>query len=153
MKFEYSKNYSIANTNTVFHIFFILGLLLTLLSLLFPPLLYIGLCFLVVGTLAEIFILRRKLQVTTLKKVGVPLEAQYQLVERNRNIDNNGLHPYRILCHWLDIKTNSLYVFYSDNIWYDPTPYIEQTTFTVLVMPDNYSTYSMDISSLPTLAN
>jgi hypothetical protein len=73
-------------------------------------------------------------------------------VELNRSIRVNGACPDRIVCQWLNPVTNTVYVFRSYNLWFDPAEYISRKTLDVLVDPSNYKRYLVDTSFLPKLA-
>ncbi|AUG07145.1 DUF3592 domain-containing protein [Pseudomonas sp. S09G 359] len=87
-----------------------------------------------------------------LQRNGVAIEAKIQSVEVKTNISMNGQSPFVVVCQWLNPMTRQLHTFESENIWFDPTPYIEQDTVTVLVEKDNPEKYYVDISFLPKLA-
>lgn len=87
-----------------------------------------------------------------MQRNGVAIEAKIQSVEVKTNISMNGQSPFVVVCQWLNPMTRQLHTFESENIWFDPTPYIEQDTVTVLVEKDNPEKYYVDISFLPKLA-
>ena len=79
--------------------------------------------------------------------------AKFQSVKINRSFKVNGRNPYQILAHWQNPATSELHVFVSDNIWFDPTDYIDQDDIVVLIDKDNPSSYYVDTSFLPKLAS
>ncbi len=88
-----------------------------------------------------------------LKARGIPLQTQFQQVVRNTSLKVNGRSPYRIVSQWLDPVNRKLFIFESDNLWYDPTALIEAKTITVYVRPGDYSVYWMDTGFLPERGN
>jgi len=93
----------------------------------------------------------RKKLVEKLTISGSRIETTYQGGERNSSVSVNGKIPFQIVSHYTDTATNKLYIFKSDNLWFDPSDYIENKTISVLVDPRNYKIYHMDISFLPDL--
>lgn len=93
----------------------------------------------------------RKKQIEKLQISGIILETTFQGVERNGAVTVNGKIPFQIISHYNDSATNKLYIFKSDNLWFDPSDYIKTKTIPVQVDPKNYKIYHMDISFLPKL--
>jgi hypothetical protein len=63
----------------------------------------------------------------------------------------NGRSPYQIISQAPDPASNTVRVFESENIWFDPSEYIKSETIDVLLHPENPKKYVMDISFLPKL--
>lgn len=82
---------------------------------------------------------------------GTPLQATLTDVGRNSSVRVNGVSPFVIRCQWLDPVANKVYVFNSDALWYDPSPYLSGNTVTVLIDPGNPRRYWVDTSFLPDL--
>jgi hypothetical protein len=80
---------------------------------------------------------------------GTRIQAEYKGVELNRSVQVNGRSPYRIMAQWLNPATMSVHVFHSDNLWYDPAPFITGSTVTVLVDPKDPRRHHVDTSFLP----
>jgi Protein of unknown function (DUF3592) len=91
----------------------------------------------------------RARQAQELKLHGTPIETEFQNVELNGNIKMNGRSPWRIVSRWLDPARNELHLFHSENLWFDPTPFIKSQRLTVFVDPNNFNRYAMDVSFLP----
>lgn len=64
---------------------------------------------------------------------GVPVQARVQGIEENESIQVNGRSPYRISAQWQDPATSQIHLFYSGNIWFDPTEYVTREHITVLL--------------------
>ena len=84
---------------------------------------------------------------------GNAIETDLQGVERNTTLEVNGKHPWRISSQWLDPVANKLRVFYSENLWFDPTSFVTRKQVTVLLDPKDPKRYYMDVSFLPQLAD
>lgn len=89
-----------------------------------------------------------------LQRNGRVLEAPLSQVELDTTLSVNGRHPFILLAQWHDTHKNEVYVFKSDSIWYDPTPYLTQDQcLRVLHDPQDLNRYMVDISFLPQLKN
>lgn len=113
----------------------------------------IGLVFFLIGFLIVLFGFLKNKKIGRLKENGVPVTAKFQSVDMNRNYEVNGKHPYNISAQWKNPVTSELYIFKSENIWFDPTDHILQDDITVLIEKDNPKKYYMDISFLPKVAS
>ena len=82
---------------------------------------------------------------------GQRIKAHFQSVQIDSSQRSKYRRPFRIYCQWQDTLSNKLYVFKSDAIWFDPSPYITQQ-IDVLIDPQNPKKYWVDTSSLPKLA-
>jgi hypothetical protein len=70
-------------------------------------------------------------------------------VELNDSLRVNGRSPYRIFSQSPDPASNTVRVYQSENIWFDPSEYIRDKTIDVLVDPSDPKRYVMDTSFLP----
>lgn len=84
-----------------------------------------------------------------LVKEGKPLTATIVDVKLNRTVEFNGRSPWKIVCEWHDPQSGRIVTFDSANIFYDPSPYLEDETITVYVAHNNLKKYYVDISHLP----
>ncbi|HKU90636.1 MAG TPA: DUF3592 domain-containing protein [Steroidobacteraceae bacterium] len=82
---------------------------------------------------------------------GNAIETEVQGVERNTSLEINGKHPWRIASQWLDPGSNAVRIFYSENLWFDPSSFVKRKQVTVLLDPNNPKRYHMDVSFLPEL--
>lgn len=122
--------------------------------------LYIGV--LVLGILGGLFVLipvlvlygmsRRQQKISWLKENGKLIEAKVNEVSLNQHYKVNGQSPYIIVAQWEDAATNTVQVFQSDNIWFDPTQYVKDT-IQVWIDPNNPKSYYVKTDFLPTLVN
>ena len=88
-----------------------------------------------------------------LRNQGIPIQVEFQGVERNTQITINGRNPFRLIAQWQDPATSKLHLFESTNLWFDPTPFINKKQLTVFIDPNNPRRYHLDISFLPELAD
>lgn len=82
---------------------------------------------------------------------GNAVETEFQGVERNGALEFNGKNPWRISSQWVNPATDKLRIFYSENLWFDPTRFVTKKQLTVLLDPEKPERYYMDISFLPKL--
>lgn len=80
---------------------------------------------------------------------GTAIETEIQGVDRNTGVEINGQNPWRISSQWLDPKSNTVRIFHSENLWFDPSSFMKRKKVTVLLDPNNPKRYHMDISFLP----
>jgi hypothetical protein len=100
-----------------------------------------------------VYQLFKKRDVQWLERHGQMVEATFTGVHYNTSVKMNGASPWLIQCQWLDRTTNKMYVFDSDNIWFDPSTYVTGKTIQVLIDPNNPGRYTVDLSFLPEQAN
>lgn len=113
---------------------------------------FLGLVFATIG-LGMIFVRRRgSRQAEWLRQHGRRVRTSFAGVELNQSLRVNGRSPYQIVSQSADPASNSVRVFQSENIWFDPSEYIKGETIDVLVDPNDPKKYLMDISFLPKLA-
>ena len=84
-----------------------------------------------------------------LKRIGKSIQARVMGVEPNVALSINGRHPWRIVAQWLDPTSRKVRLFYSQNLWFDPTPYLTTKELQVWVDPDRPNRYSVDTDFLP----
>ena len=87
-----------------------------------------------------------------LKANGRVITADVQGVAPNLSVSVNGRSPFQILAQWQDPATSEIHVFHSENIWFDPTEYLDRKILTVYVDKNNLKKYYVDTSFLPKLA-
>jgi len=84
-----------------------------------------------------------------LRQNGRVVEADFERVEINSTLYVNGRCPYRVVTQWLNRTTNDLYVFRSENLWFDPSNFVQNRKIRVYIDPGNPSRYYVDLSFLP----
>lgn len=92
---------------------------------------------------------RRKNTINYLTKHGITITATFKEIRQNPYVKVNNKRPYQIIAQWKDGIRNQLYTFHSQNIWSDPSAYIEPTNLTIYIERNNPKKYYMDISFLP----
>lgn len=118
--------------------------------------------FLIVFTLGSVFTAiglgmivvraRARKRAEWLHQHGVRMKTAYSRVALNQSLRVNGRSPWQIITQSADPSSNTIRVFESENIWFDPSEYIKGDTIDVLVDRNDPNRYVMDISFLPRLA-
>ncbi len=96
-----------------------------------------------------IYALRRRTRRAWLKTNGTRVQARMVGVDRDTSMSSGGRHPWRITAQWQDPMNQKVYLFISDAIWFDPTPYLQGDAVEVLVNVDNPRQYAMNTDFLP----
>ncbi len=111
-----------------------------------------GLIFFAVGASMLNQIRRRHRRDALLAERGTTITATLPRVETAfDNVETNGVKKtiYTIVCQTTD-PTGAIRIFKSDSLEYNPTPYIaDKTEINVIVDPQDWSTYKVDLSSFP----
>lgn len=133
-------------------LFTVLGILLVAaggtLALLVAPLLGLvalpGGIFLVLGLAFLGTIARIRRDRTWLQENGRIIEADILGVQYDTRVRVNGRCPLVLQCQAVNPADGKVYVFESDSLWFDPTPFLEnRDKMPVLVDPDNYHRYQV----------
>lgn len=103
---------------------------------------------LMIGGIGLAFTLSRARRDRRLLESGTRIEAHVNDIYQDRSISYNGRHPFRIACEYRDDATNTIYVFRSNPLWFDPTPYLTSGKIEVCVDYDNYKKYVVDTGNL-----
>lgn len=83
-----------------------------------------------------------------LKNSGRPLNTRFIKVELHGSFRVNGRSPWRIFSQY-DDGAGNVYVFHSENLWFDPEQYIQKDrSITVFVDGQNMKKYYMNIGFL-----
>jgi hypothetical protein len=83
---------------------------------------------------------------------GARVQADVQRVQPTGTMAGNGSQNFRIVAQWLDPDRHEVRIFTSDEIPFDPTPYLTGRTINVYIAPDNPAHHYVDISFLPRAA-
>lgn len=113
----------------------------------------LGLALFAIGCSVFSFMALKDRKVKFLKKNGVSIVAKFQSVEVNSSLRVNGRSPYHILAQWRNPVTSELHIFKSENLWFDPSDYMNQDEITVFVDKENPKKFYVDVSFLPKLAS
>jgi hypothetical protein len=84
-----------------------------------------------------------------LRRTGTAVEADFQGIEKNKNLNIGGRNPFNVITVWRDPSTSETHTFRSDNLWYDPTGQIDREKITVFMERNNPKKYYVDLSFLP----
>lgn len=87
-----------------------------------------------------------------LQRTGLSVKAKIIRVEQNEAITMNGRSPWRIVCQWHNQLENRVYVFNSQNFWFDPQDYIKSDELTVFIDKSNPKKYWVDTRMIPSKA-
>jgi Protein of unknown function (DUF3592) len=87
-----------------------------------------------------------------LRQSGTCIVTTFQSVGENTGITVNGRHPFRVFTQWTNPATSQIHVFESENLWFDPAPYINTRDIAVFIERNNPKRYFVDLSFLPKLA-
>jgi Protein of unknown function (DUF3592) len=93
--------------------------------------------------------LRQSLSRTSLTRHGTRVQATFHGVDHDTSLTVNGRSPWRLNCQWRDPVTGKVYVFHSDEIWFDPTRYVQRDELDVMINSDDPNEYEVDTSFLP----
>lgn len=117
----------------------------------FGPVLLTGLgtVFALVGGGVLFACVRQRKQRAWLAQNGLRVQAKFDGIDYDTSVRVNGRSPWRLLCQWQHPATQKVYIFRSDAIWFDPTPYVQRETLDVLVNADDPKQYQVDTSFLP----
>lgn len=86
-----------------------------------------------------------------LRLEGRRLMTKFDAVIRDDSVEVDGRSPYRIVTQWHNAQSNSIHVFESDEIWFNPEEFIKSELIAVYVDPEDMEMYVMDTSFLPRL--
>jgi hypothetical protein len=113
----------------------------------------IGVVFGAVGGGFLLVRLRRRRRRDWLLANGARIQARLIGVEQNTSFSVNGRSPWRLRCQWQDPSTGRVHVFVSDDVWYDPGPFVKKDELDVLIDASNPARHHVDISFLPEQAS
>lgn len=103
------------------------------------------------GLFNQFFTQKRR---TWLWQHGSPIDVPFTEVRYNTSLKVNGASPFLIVGQWHDKSTNKVYTYESDNLWFDPSPFVaEGRLLRVMIDPANPARYVMDTSFLPEAGN
>jgi len=90
----------------------------------------------------------RRHRIRGLLKKGRPIVTAYHSVEENAAVEVQGLHPFYVITEWRNPVSHELVQFRSPALWQDPRPIASDQLITVVIDPDNFHCYLMDLSFL-----
>jgi hypothetical protein len=113
----------------------------------------LGVVFLAIGGGMIAFARAKHKKAAYLREHGTPIKAEVQGVELNTSFHVNGRHPFRVLVQWQNPATSELHIFRSDNLWFDPSTYLDGRQVTVFIERENPKKFHVDLSFLPKVAS
>lgn len=111
----------------------------------------IGFSLFMVGFSMVVTSTRKNKKIQTLKASGKRVKAKIKHIGLNTSHKVNGRSPYQIHAQYLDPSKNKVHIFKSENLWFDPTDYVNEEEITVLIDRNNPKKYYVDVSFLPQL--
>lgn len=110
-----------------------------------------GLLFFSIGIGIVISNIAKKINNKKLKENGTCVYATYTETVYNTSYTVNGRSPYYIVCSWTNPSDGKMYMFKSNNVWFNPEPLIRQsnvTTFPVYIDETNPKKYFLDVDAI-----
>ncbi len=105
--------------------------------------------FTLIGVLLFVGGIRHRRIRAWLAQHGMKVRAKFSGVELNQSLKVNGRSPWRLRAQWQHPVTQKVYIFYSDNVWFDPTEFCNRDQVDALVNADDPRQYMLDTSFLP----
>lgn len=106
-----------------------------------------ALCLLAGGVPLGVRVARRR-RLRVLLRDGRPIITSFHVVEQDDRIALNGRHPYVVVTEWRNPVSQQLVHFRSQHVWDDPTEQARKRMITVIVDPNNFRRYFVDLSFL-----
>lgn len=104
----------------------------------------VGLVFFLVGVGMMAAISRQRKLRLWLEQNGRIIDADIAGVQYDTRVRVNGRCPLVLQCQAVNPADGKVYVFESDSLWFDPTPFLDgRDKVPVLVDPDNYHRYQV----------
>ena len=91
---------------------------------------------------------RRNQRTRRLLREGRPIVTAFHSVEQNTFISVNERHPFFVITQWRNPVSHEIVHFRSSALWEDPSAKASNRMITVVVDPDNFHHYVMDLSFL-----
>lgn len=113
---------------------------------------FMGLCFGAVGAGVLIVQYLGRTRRERLLSTGKAVTARVESVAQNPRLKVNGRHPWVIHCQWHNPATGQVHLFTSENLWFDPSEYLERDTLQVFIDAGNPRKHYVDTRFLPVLA-
>ena len=106
----------------------------------------LGVFFVVFGAIGYIGLAKQLLsqnQKKHLQQSGINIIARVDDVYKNHSVSVNNESPYIIRCTYKSPVDGKVYIFHSDNIWFNPAPYLKDS-IVVKVNPNDYTEYVVE---------
>jgi hypothetical protein len=107
-----------------------------------------GLLWLLIGGVPQLIRIIRKRSFRFLLDRGRPVTTTFYETEINGSVTVQGRNPYVVVTQWRNPVSQQLVRFRSHQVWEDPTEKAKSRLITVVVDPNNFGRYVMDLSFL-----
>lgn len=109
-----------------------------------------GFVFFAIGFIPFLIMMRKNRIKKKLLQNGRLIQAKVTSVDYNTTLSVNGQSPFIIRCQWSDpLMNDQVYLYKSNNIWFNPSDFIHGDTIAVYIDQDNPKRYYVDLSFLP----
>jgi len=112
-----------------------------------------GLFFILPGAIPAYFRIRKERLTEWLKTSGRAIQAEFTATPVQTDSEEHGPNPWRIRARWLNPMTNQVHEFRSENLPFDPRPFVRGNNICVWIDPHNPRRYWIDTSFLPKQAS
>ena len=112
-----------------------------------------GMLWLLIGSVPLLIRVIRKRRFRFLLDNGRPITTTFHETEINGSVTVQGRNPYVVVTQWRNPVSQELVHFRSHQVWEDPTEKAKKRLITVVVDPNNFGRYVMDLSFLRDRAN
>ncbi|GAB4140982.1 MAG: hypothetical protein Fur0024_2720 [Patescibacteria group bacterium] len=82
-----------------------------------------------------------------LSEFGTPVKAKVVDIRKNLGFTHNGENPFVIFAEWEDKISNTIYLFESENLWFDPTDQYKNKKVLVLIDSKNPRNYLFKVEN------
>lgn len=111
----------------------------------------IGTIFTFIGVIALYAAYSSRIRADRLRKIGKRIRVGPVRVEQNMGLSVNGQSPWVIVADWLSPTDGRLRRITSENLWFDPSPYLESEEMDALIDPQNHARHILDTAFLAKL--
>lgn len=109
----------------------------------------LGAVFFAIGAGIILFAVYQARKAADLMKNGKRCLTTVHRVELNEHLRVNGKNPYQVLTQWQNPATGQTRIFRSNNVWFDPSEYLNGRNVMVFVGRGDPDRYHVDLSFLP----
>ena len=101
-----------------------------------------------IGFIPMLVRIARRRRLINILRDGRPIIATFHSVEEDTTVKVQNRHPYRVVAEWRNPISKELVHFRSHGVWKDPTEQAKKRLITVVVDPNNFRRYVVDLSFL-----
>lgn len=92
---------------------------------------------------------RKWKQKLLLTQSGRPIMTTFVKADKDESITTNDQHPFQIVTKWNNPITDETMYFTSGYVWKDPSELLKNRSILVLIDPNNFDNYLVDLSNIP----